>query len=501
MDDDREKTPLEVLLTCPVCQDLFTEPRQLQCGHSICMACLESMVGHSAELPFRCPDCRAYFGKVVEVQKSYVLASIVDDFKETMKQTARKAAKVYCDCCPDNDDNKTLAVKTCLKCEVSLCSEHVRTHLERRAFAAHPLVSPLVDLPDRKCPQHEDQVLRYYCAASRRYACNVCALEGKRSALVTDAASALGRRMTEYMDQRFQMIEGKMTESLDSINKLQDTILNDKVKRPSDSSLNSVTLVLLCLWIIVLSYSYNFFLENQTLTDTVKSQQTRLHNIYSTIAESLAENPLHLHENTEKKYQASSPSRRSSNPFRLHPKVLTLDLQTASPHLQVSGDLRSVERVQARLDYPILDARFDDTPQVLSTQCFGPGHHLWIVKAEGHWEIACGVPRKGGGSAFGVDPQSWSIAQEGAGGPLYAAHQGVRTELPGTAVAAVGVWVNSQKGTVTFYGNGTDGGAVHKLHEFQAQLSGPVCLGLGLHSVEPPSRARIMGYRSLLVQP
>ncbi|CAL8346908.1 unnamed protein product [Merluccius merluccius] len=468
MDDDREKTPLEVLLTCPVCQDLFTEPRQLQCGHSICMACLESMVGHSAELPFRCPDCRAYFGKVVEVQKSYVLASIVDDFKETMKQTARKAAKVYCDCCPDNDDNKTLAVKTCLKCEVSLCSEHVRTHLERRAFAAHPLVSPLVDLPDRKCPQHEDQVLRYYCAASRRYACNVCALEGKRSALVTDAASALGRRMTEYMDQRFQMIEGKMTESLDSINKLQDTILNDKVKRPSDSSLNSVTLVLLCLWIIVLSYSYNFFLENQTLTDTVKSQQTRLHNIYSTIA------------------------------------VLTLDLQTASPHLQVSTDMRSVERVQARLDYPILDARFDDVPQVLSTQCFGPGHHLWIVKAEGHWEIAVshkGVPRKGDGSAFGVDPQSWSIAQEGAGGPLYAAHQGVRTELPGAAVSAVGVWVNSQKGTVTFYGNGTDGGAVHKLHEFEAQLSGPVCLGLGLHSVEPPSRARIMGYRSLLVQP
>ena len=85
--DDREKTPLEVLLTCPVCQDLFTEPRQLQCGHSICMSCLESMVGHSTDMPFRCPDCRAYFGKIVEVQKSYALANIVDDFKETLKQT------------------------------------------------------------------------------------------------------------------------------------------------------------------------------------------------------------------------------------------------------------------------------------------------------------------------------------------------------------------------------------------------------------------------------
>ena len=105
---------------------------------------------------------------------------------------------MYCDCCPDDDDDddKPLAVKTCLKCEVSLCSEHVQTHLERRAFAAHLLVPPLADLPDRKCPQHEDQVLRYYCPTSRRYVCSACTLEGKRSALVTDAASALGRRMT-----------------------------------------------------------------------------------------------------------------------------------------------------------------------------------------------------------------------------------------------------------------------------------------------------------------
>ncbi|KAG7271938.1 hypothetical protein CRUP_007709, partial [Coryphaenoides rupestris] len=121
--------------------------------------------------------------------------------------------------------------------------------------------------------------------ASRRYACNMCALEGKRAALVTDTAGALGRRMTEHMDQRFQAMEGKMTETLDSINRLQDEVANEKVKsKPSDSSLNSVTLVLLCLWVIVVYYSYRFSLENQALTDTVKRQQTRLHNIYSVIA-------------------------------------------------------------------------------------------------------------------------------------------------------------------------------------------------------------------------
>ena len=76
-----EKTHFEEMLTCPVCQDIFKDPRQLPCGHSLCMDCLEGMVGHTSDLPFRCPDCRGYFGQVVGVQKSYALASIAEDFR------------------------------------------------------------------------------------------------------------------------------------------------------------------------------------------------------------------------------------------------------------------------------------------------------------------------------------------------------------------------------------------------------------------------------------
>ena len=81
MEEDRERTKLEEMLMCPVCQDMFKDPRQLPCGHSLCMGCLETMVDHSPDVPFRCPDCRAEFGPVVGVQKSYVLANIVEDFR------------------------------------------------------------------------------------------------------------------------------------------------------------------------------------------------------------------------------------------------------------------------------------------------------------------------------------------------------------------------------------------------------------------------------------
>ena len=183
----------------------------------------------------------------------------------------------------------------------------------------------------------------------------------------------------------------------------------------------------------------------------------------------------------------------------VHPTVpLTLDLGTANPHLWVSGDLQSAELVEARIDYPILDTRFDDVPQILSIQCFGAGNHMWIVEAEGYWEVAVthkGISRKGS-SAFGDDMRSWSLMCEGDGEPLYAVHRQGRTRLTAALRSKrMAVAVDFGKGTITFSGVGASGGFT-RLHEFHAQLTEPVCLGLGLYSVDAHSRARILGASS-----
>lgn len=105
----------------------------------------------------------------------------------------KEAECVHCDRCPNR---RTPAVNTCLKCELSLCREHVKEHLELRAFTGHPLVPPLSDLRDRKCPQHEDAVLRYYCSSSRRYICNICALESTQLSMASEASIVLRRQLT-----------------------------------------------------------------------------------------------------------------------------------------------------------------------------------------------------------------------------------------------------------------------------------------------------------------
>ncbi|XP_019112785.1 E3 ubiquitin/ISG15 ligase TRIM25 isoform X3 [Larimichthys crocea] len=284
-----EKTKLEEMLTCPVCQDIFKDPRQLPCGHSMCMSCLENMMDHTSDMPFRCPDCRGYFGHTIAVQKSYALANIAEDFRVNRRSRDEQKKHVYCDCCLEK---KTLAMKMCLKCEVALCKEHVKDHLELPVFTGHPLVNPLGDLLKRKCPEHEDEVLRYYCNSSRRYICNVCALETKQHTLATEASTVLRRQLTEYMDQRFEMLKEQMTESNESVKKLQEDIRRERHKgNLADSPVNSVTVVLLCLWFIVLYYAYNYSVENQTLAEALDKQQNRVHHIYSTIAELLVDHP------------------------------------------------------------------------------------------------------------------------------------------------------------------------------------------------------------------
>ncbi|XP_034532531.1 E3 ubiquitin/ISG15 ligase TRIM25 isoform X2 [Notolabrus celidotus] len=69
------------------------------------------------------------------------------------------------------------AVKTCLKCEVSMCQEHVKPHLELPAFREHPLTEPMSDFWKRKCPDH-DEIYRYYCMDDKMCVCNACTIEG-----------------------------------------------------------------------------------------------------------------------------------------------------------------------------------------------------------------------------------------------------------------------------------------------------------------------------------
>lgn len=195
---------LQEELTCPVCLDLYRDPHLLPCGHNFCKTCLDHLKRQAERGRFRCPECRESHRGGTTFQKNFKLANIADDYRHRRRAAnaaptalksraslssslaapqARGLFAVPCDYCPtvaaeasnhspagdkssaasvSKQDKQgavaapMFAVKTCLKCEVSMCQEHVKPHLELPAFCEHPLTEPISDFWKRKCPDHDE---------------------------------------------------------------------------------------------------------------------------------------------------------------------------------------------------------------------------------------------------------------------------------------------------------------------------------------------------------
>ncbi|XP_056156260.1 E3 ubiquitin/ISG15 ligase TRIM25 [Lampris incognitus] len=91
----------------------------------------------------------------------------------------KKTGVLQCDMCPA--DHPSPARKTCMKCEISMCVQHLQAHLTTPVLLqTHPLTEPIALAGDAgtKCPQH-GKLLEYYCLDDLVNVCVSCAIEGQ----------------------------------------------------------------------------------------------------------------------------------------------------------------------------------------------------------------------------------------------------------------------------------------------------------------------------------
>ncbi|XP_054452031.1 E3 ubiquitin-protein ligase TRIM41 [Anoplopoma fimbria] len=504
---------LEEELTCSVCRDFFSQVHPLPCGHSFCPACIREAWGGQGEDKgrFTCPQCQ------------------------------EERAEVPCDCCPAAADEgkPQLAVKTCLRCEVSLCAAHLQPHLERPAFSTHLLVDPLGDLSQRRCPTHTE-ILRYYCADDRVYVCGDCLLDGSHSEHKVKALRQVEEDLKVILQTLLSKAEEKLRDGERIIKEHEsiDSIMADSLKQDNTQVERLGTELQVQVMRLVVALREITRRERQQVIERVhedfskvRSEMSQALSIQHYLATLLAEtdpflliwafqsddtklladlnSPLfipdavsldrkHILEDIESKYREfiTGTLRCLSELKReLLTSPLTLDTNTAHPLLSISDDLRSATRVKNRLPCAAHPERFDHWPQVLAGQTFTSGTHYWEVEAEGFWDIGVcyrSIGRKGkDGNAFGNNKVSWSLTQQ-HDRRLAAWHNRRKTRLTCQMTGnRVAIAVDYGAGTVTFSEVGPSNNLTH-LHTFSATFTQPLCLGFGLYKAELNSHIQIV---------
>ena len=210
-------------LSCPVCYQLFKNPKYLPCHHSYCEECLEKMqVGPK----IICPECRreatVSAGGVKDFDNAFFINRLVDEF--VLKRKVEGEAEVKCDECDEDEP----VVGYCPDCNLFFCHICYESHKRNKRYHGHGIV-PLAELKVNKdvyiqpkpkvpvCREHEYE-LKHYCESCDELVCLYCTMKehnGHNHDTVKKVADKHRKELKEITAPVDEMIRGLAATHLD----------------------------------------------------------------------------------------------------------------------------------------------------------------------------------------------------------------------------------------------------------------------------------------------
>mmetsp|Transcript_9643 Transcript_9643/g.16683 ORF Transcript_9643/g.16683 Transcript_9643/m.16683 type:complete len:581 (-) Transcript_9643:172-1914(-) len=184
-------------LTCPVCVDTFVNPVILKCSHNLCLTCAEqvysfrklqslqriepqkssqvneratSSSSSSADVAasIKCPVCSALTPLnpekgIKDLTENLVLRNVLQEIASGSRQ---------CGCC-----SKSLAVKDCIECKASFCSDCLDSWHTGAAFRGHQTTAmgTCKMKKSKTCGKHGEE-MKIFCMDDQVLICSHCAL-------------------------------------------------------------------------------------------------------------------------------------------------------------------------------------------------------------------------------------------------------------------------------------------------------------------------------------
>ncbi|CAN0111139.1 unnamed protein product [Lampetra fluviatilis] len=418
-------------LSCPICLRTFDCPSTLSCGHSFCLRCLDGAWERASS--FSCPQCRVAFPERPQLKRNVALANLV----EQLRVGERMAGVVFCDGC---DDGETPAVKTCLRCEMSLCESHLKPHLKNPKLMDHVLVAPIVNLEERRCAEH-DAHLQFYCEQDEIPVCMVCTVAGDHTGhRVITFKKAQHAKQEELGLKKMEREKNKgsavsQTQQLkDTYKHMQESLrgMKAQISREFDhkrQQLNEEEREALEHVDEEGRSVLSRIQANITLyEDRARGLELEINELLAALA---VKDPLTFLQETQDDPAPTFSQQELTKVISaggvemrllalLYGRSPTVDTNSACNYLQISSDLRTVTRTavsQGRPDHP---HRFDGWQQALCSESFSSGQHYWEVDVGGAARIcrvgvAYGtIARKGCGKecSLGRNDSSWVLYKD-----------------------------------------------------------------------------------------
>ncbi|XP_072892753.1 uncharacterized protein [Hemitrygon akajei] len=427
MASKRQVWSLTQELICPICLDFFTDPVSLECEHNFCRSCI-TRCWDGAERN-SCPKCREVFAdRTLKVNRA--LARLAERARK-LSLNPREESKLNCE---EHEEELKLFCTTDKKLICVICAT-AREHREHRFLPIKEAVevykaqmkSSVTSLRKRisKIQEHEQHQQQ-----------KISGLKEKSYILQSHFRTEFSKMHQTLVEKEQRLLRELKEEEKRLVNRMEENL------RAIQEDLISAQRKL---------SNYQERLDQEGAVIFLQEEVIQNERISNKEYKFDAEDEMFQFGKFDHPLLFKAALREILDAIK--PASVTLDVETAHPALEVSEDRKSVRWTGIRRDLPDTGKRFTVWPCVLGSEGFTSGRHYWEVEVEGNWGWSLGVAaefveRKAG---VGQRPETWVWVIERSGDEFYAntSHPSLLASDP--APGRVGVYLNYQLGTVSFY--------------------------------------------------
>ncbi|XP_072115435.1 nuclear factor 7, brain-like [Mobula birostris] len=413
---------------CPICLDFFTDPVSLECGHNFCRSCITQC--WEREERNSCPECREEFADRT-LRASRALANLSEKARKLNLNPKEKESKLHC---KKHEEELKLFCETD-KTLICLICRDAREHKSHNFMP----VNEAVEIYKARVKSSLDSLTK------KKSDFEVMEQQQKKKISgVREQSHSLQSQITSQFAELRRIITEKEQRALRDLREEEERILNpmEKNLREIQENLNSIQ--------EEISKLQERMDQQENITFLMKEahRKSRISDGQQTLSVTdgalLVEKFCHPYLFDTASGEALDSIKRVS---------VTLDVETASPLLEVSEDRKSVRLTRTRRDLPDTGKRFTVWAFVLGSEGFTSGRHYWEVEVTGNRWWGLGV------AAESVERKRWVRRSPETGFWIIGRFDdemkvltSPESRLPaGPIPGRVGVYLSYQSGTVSFY--------------------------------------------------